>query len=274
MEKLSARSVHFGYAAHAVLRDVSLAVHEGEVFCLLGPNGSGKTSLLKIFLGLLRPRSGLVLAENRPLEVWSPKELARQVAYVPQLHRMAFAYRVLDVVLMGRMAHSGLFGRTRGEDEAAAREALERLDIGHLAAKSYAEISGGERQLTLIARALAQGAKTLVMDEPLNGLDYGNQLRVLERITHLAAEGYAILKTTHFPDHALWMASKVALLRQGRIAACGPPDEVMTSRMLSELYQADIRLAPVSPELRVCLPLSVLEQETSLVSSGRTLCAG
>lgn len=274
MEKLSARSVHFGYAAHAVLRDVSLAVHEGEVFCLLGPNGSGKTSLLKIFLGLLRPRSGLVLAENRPLEVWSPKELARQVAYVPQLHRMAFAYRVLDVVLMGRMAHSGLFGRTRGEDEAAAREALERLDIGHLAAKSYAEISGGERQLTLIARALAQGAKTLVMDEPLNGLDYGNQLRVLERITHLAAEGYAILKTTHFPDHALWMASKVALLRQGRIAACGPPDEVMTSRMLSELYQADIRLAPVSPELCVCLPLSVLEQETSLVSSGRTLCAG
>lgn len=273
MEKLSVHSVQFGYAKHTVLHDVSFTVHRGEVFSLLGPNGGGKTSLLKLVLGLLRPRSGAVLVDGRPVAAWSPKELARRVAYVPQLHRMAFAYRVLDVVLMGRIAHSGLFGRMRREDAAATRQALERLGIPHLAEKSYAEISGGERQLTLIARALAQGAETLVMDEPLNGLDYGNQIRVLEGITQLAAGGYTFLKTTHFPDHALWTASRVALLYQGRIAACGPPAEVMTSRLLSELYQADIRLVPIRPGLRACLPRSVLKHSAFSLPD-RTLCAG
>lgn len=275
MEKLSAKSIHFGYGSHAVLHDVSLTVNHGEVFSLLGPNGSGKTSLLKVFLGLLRPKSGTVLVEGKSVNAISPRELARRVAYVPQLHRMAFAYRVLDVVLMGRMAHSGLFGRLRKEDTGIAQNALERLGIGHLAEKSYAAISGGERQLTLIARALTQGAKTLIMDEPLNGLDYGNQIRVLEGITQLASTGYTFLKTTHFPDHALWMASRVALLRQGRIVAAGPPAEIMTSRMLSELYQADISLVPVGADLRTCLPSSVLEgASSSPPRPGRILCAG
>jgi iron complex transport system ATP-binding protein len=275
MEKLSARSVFFGYGKKAVLHDVSLTVTRGEVFSLLGPNGSGKTSLLKVFLGLLRPQSGSVLVDGKSVKDRTPRDLARRVAYVPQLHRMAFSYRVLDVVLMGRMVHSGLFGRIRKEDASIARESLERLGIGHLAEKSYAAVSGGERQLTLIARALTQGAKTLIMDEPLNGLDYGNQIRVLERITQLAEAGYTFLKTTHFPDHALWMASRVALLCRGRITALGPPAEIMTAQRLSELYQADISLIPVGANLCTCLPRSILDGDSfTSPRPDRIMCAG
>lgn len=275
MEKLRADSISFGYTERPVLRGVSLTVRQGEVVSLLGPNGSGKTSLLKILLGLLRPRQGEAFIDGRPVSAWTPRETARRVAYVPQVHRTPFAFRVLDVAAMGRLAHCGLFGRLGAQDMALAEAALDRLRIGHLAQAGYTEISGGERQLTLIARALAQGARTLIMDEPLNGLDYGNQIRVLEQITSLAAEGFTFVKTTHFPDHALWMASRVVLLRRGRIIANGPPAEVMNARLLSDLYQADISLVSVGNGVRACLPHSVL-QTTPIPEShaGRTLCAG
>jgi len=275
MEKVHAASIAFGYTGKRVLNNVSLTVRQGEVVSLLGPNGSGKTSLLKILLGLLRPQCGEVHIDGLPVAGQSPKDLAKRVAYVPQLHRMAFGYRVLDVVLMGRLAHSRLFGRTRRQDEHIARTALERMSVSHLAEANYSEISGGERQLTLIARALTQGARTLIMDEPLNGLDYGNQIRVLEQITSLAADGYTFIKTTHFPDHALWMASRVALLRQGRIIADGPPDQVMNAKMLSSLYQADISLVSVGGGVRTCLPRSVLHNVPVPGSHAeRILCAG
>lgn len=275
MDKIVADSIVFGYSRKTVLHGVCLRVGQGEVLSLLGPNGSGKTSLLKILLGLLRPASGSVAIDGRPVETMSPKELARSVAYVPQLHRTAFSYRVVDVVLMGRLAHTGLFGRTTKDDERIAEAALDRMGIAHLAEATYSEISGGERQLALIARALTQGAKTLILDEPLNGLDYGNQIRVLEQITGLAAEGFTFVKTTHFPDHALWMASRVILLHHGRIIADGHPHEVMNGRTLSSLYLADIALVPVGDGQRTCLPRSVLDGKPVPGSrAGRSLCAG
>jgi iron complex transport system ATP-binding protein len=275
MDKIAADSIVFGYSRQTVLHGVSLKVGQGEVLSLLGPNGSGKTSLLKILLGLLRPLSGTVAIEGQPVESMSPKELARRVAYVPQLHRIAFSYRVLDVVLMGRLAHSGLFGRATKEDGRIAEAALDRLGISHLAEAAYSEISGGERQLTLIARALTQGARTLILDEPLNGLDYGNQIGVLEQITSLAADGFTFVKTTHFPDHALWMATRVVLLHHGRIIADGKPHEVMSGRTLSSLYLADIALVPVGDGLRTCLPRTVLDKKPVPGShAGRSLCAG
>lgn len=258
MEKIRARHIVFGYTSCHVLHDVSLRVHQGEVVSLLGPNGSGKTSLLKILLGLRTAQSGEVHIEGHAVTSLSPRELARRVAYVPQVHRMAFAYHVQDVVLMGRMAYADIFGRVSGKDLDIAQNALKRLRIDHLADASYGEISGGERQLTLIARALAQGARILILDEPLNGLDYGNQIRVLEHITRLAAEGYTFIKTTHFPDHALWMATRVLLLHQGSIVADGPPSDVLQEATLSHLYQADIAMVSVAPTLKACLPRSVL----------------
>ncbi len=275
MDKIVADSIVFGYTRQSILHGVSFKVVQGEVLSLLGPNGCGKTSLLKILLGLLRPLSGSVTIDGIPVGVMSPKELARRVAYVPQLHRIAFSYRVIDVVLMGRLAHSGLFGRTTTEDEQIAEAALARLDISHLAGAAYSEISGGERQLTLIARALTQEAKTLILDEPLNGLDYGNQIRVLEQISSLAADGFTFVKTTHFPDHALWMASRVVLLNNGRIIADGVPHEVMNGRTLSNLYMADIALVSVGDGVRTCLPRTVLDTKPVPGShAGRSLCAG
>lgn len=275
MDKITANSIVFRYTHRTILHDVSLRVGQGEILSLLGPNGSGKTSLLKILLGLLRPDSGSVAIDGRPIDSMTPKEMARTMAYVPQFHRIAFSYRVLDVVLMGRLAHTGLFGRTTTEDEGLALAALERMGIAHLADTTYSEISGGERQLALIARALTQEARTLILDEPLNGLDYGNQLSVLEQISSLAAEGYTFVKTTHFPDHALWMSSRVILLHQGKIIADGHPHEVMNSRVLSSLYLADIALVPIGNGQKTCLPRSILDKKTAPgARTGRSLCAG
>lgn len=257
MEKVRAEAVEFGYSRTPVLKGVSLRVARGDVLSLLGPNGSGKTTLLKLLLGLYRPSAGTVYLEGRPVLEMTPRELARSIAYVPQLHRMSFAYSVLDVVLMGRVSYTSLFSRSTPQDREIALEALERLGVVDLRDRAYTEISGGERQLTLIARALAQGADTLVMDEPLNGLDYGNQIRLLESIAGLASEGYTFIKSTHFPDHALWVASRVVLMRRGEVVAEGPTAEVMSEANISKLYQADIRILDLPGGFRTCLPRSL-----------------
>lgn len=275
MHTLESRAITFGYGKRTVLHAVSLTVRQGEIVSVLGPNGCGKTTLLKILLGLLKPQSGSVYVNGRPATAMTPKVLARSIAYVPQIHRTPFAFKVIDVVAMGRVTHSGLFGRITKNDEECAHNALDQLNIAHLAQSSYTEISGGERQLTLIARALAQGARTLILDEPLNGLDFGNQIHVLNQITRLAKAGFTFVKTTHFPDHALWMASRVVLMRSGRVIADGEPAAVLHSRVVSDLYQADIALIDVGDGVRTCLPHSVLkDRPVPELHAVRLLCAG
>jgi iron complex transport system ATP-binding protein len=231
----------FGYRRVPVIGCLSLAIEEGGVLALLGPNGSGKTTLLKLILGILRPAQGAVRLLGRDIQVLSARERARQLAYVPQVHREAFGYRVFDVVLMGRMPHTSIFSRYGEADRRLARGALEKLAIAHLAERPYTEISGGERQLTLIARALAQGARIFIMDEPTNGLDYGNQVRLLERVARLSQEGYTCVLTTHHPDHALAVADRVVMMRRGAIIRDGIPRETITARTLGELYGLDER---------------------------------
>jgi iron complex transport system ATP-binding protein len=170
--------ISFSYRRKELLKGVDLTVSEGSVLAMLGPNGSGKTTLLKLMIGLLKPAQGTVSLNGREIHAMPHRELARQVAYVPQVHKEAFAYRVFDVVLMGRMPHKSFFSRYGKADHKIAAESLEKLGIGHLTERPYTEISGGESQLTLIARAMAQGARVFIMDEPTNGLDYGNQVRL------------------------------------------------------------------------------------------------
>lgn len=256
--KLHARSVDFGYSRELVLRDVTLRVAAGEVVSLLGPNGSGKTTLLKLLLGLYRPRSGEVLLDGKPVQFQDAKGLARKIAYVPQVHRMAFAYSALDMALMGRMPHKSFFSRFSDEDRSIALQALDRLGVADLRDRPYTEISGGERQLVLIARALTQGADTLVMDEPLNGLDYGNQIRLLEQISKLSREGYTFIQSTHFPDHALWIADHAVMLNHGAVVADGRPEEIMTDGSISRLYGAGIAILDMPNGLRTCVPRSLL----------------
>lgn len=254
MALIEARGIGFRYLAKAVLSDVSFAVDTGEVVSVLGPNGSGKTTLLKVILALLAPQAGSVRFEGRPVSGMSRRELANRMAYVPQTHRIGFAYRVLDVVLMGRTPHKAFFSPYSKHDVSLAHQSLERLSILHLKDRYYNEISGGERQLTLIARSLAQGARTLIMDEPANGLDYGNQMRLLHQISDLAKEGFTFVKSTHAPDHALWIASRVLMMKEGRIMAAGKPADVIDGSAIRELYNTRVDVCSMNGGLRMCVP--------------------
>ncbi len=259
--KLAAQDLAFGYRGHRVGSGVTLELAAGEVLCLLGPNGSGKTTLFKTLLGLLPPQSGAVLIEDRDARTLTRDAIARQISYVPQAHGAFFPYTVRETVLMGRTAHLGLFSAPAAHDHAATSAAIERMGITHLADSIYTQISGGERQLALIARALAQKARMVVMDEPTANLDFGNQVRVLERIRALAGEGIGVLLSTHDPDHAFLCADRVAMLHQGRLVVCGETAAVMTAPQLQQLYGIPVSVTEVSLQgggsRKVCLPLEL-----------------
>ncbi len=244
----------YGYSRHPVLDNISLSFAPGEVVSLLGPNGSGKTTLLKLLLGLYSPKQGQVLLEGRPVSTIAPKQLARRIAYVPQIHQISFGYRVLDVVMMGRLPHKPFFFRYSEADKRAALLALERLSISHLKDRAYTAVSGGERQLILIARALVQEADIFIMDEPVNGLDYGNQIRLLGRIADLARSGYTFIKSTHFPDHALWISDRVVMLKAGRVVADGPTADTITRTNLYRIYSTPVDVIGLDGGGRICIP--------------------
>jgi iron complex transport system ATP-binding protein len=235
-------SLSFQYRRTPVIDGLALTIDEGGVVALLGPNGSGKTTLLKLLLGLLKPSHGVIRLRGKDIGEIPRQELACQLAYVPQVHHEAFGFLVFDVVLMGRMPHSSFYSRYGDKDKQIVWDALEKLGILHLAKRPYTEISGGERQLTLIARALAQGARVFVMDEPTNGLDYGNQIRLLERVGRLADEGYTFIFTSHHPDHALAIADRVMMMQRGAIIHDGAPQAIVTPEGLAELYGLPAKL--------------------------------
>ncbi len=249
-----------GYGSRPVISHVSLEVHPGEVLCLLGPNGSGKTTLFKTILGLLKPRHGRVLLDGADTGSWSPRELARVLGYIPQAHTPPFPFRVLDVVLMGRTAHLAAFASPSEEDLAIARQTLETLNIAHLQDRVYTEISGGERQLVLIARALAQQPRILIMDEPTSNLDFGNQLLVLSQVRRLAQMGLAVVMASHFPDHAFLYSSRALLLKKGMVFALGRPENTVTEESLQRLYGVEVKIIrarlPNGEETRVCVPVT------------------
>lgn len=236
---IEARKLTIGYRGRPVGSGISLGIDLGEVLCLLGPNGSGKTTLFKTLLGLLPPLAGTVQVLGEPVADWSRAAFARKVGYVPQAHAGIFPFTVEDIVLMGRAARIARFATPSNRDIRLAADCLAALGIAHLRQRTYTEISGGERQLTLIARALAQEPVLLVMDEPTASLDFGNQIRVLEHIGRLRERGIAVLMSTHQPEHALRVADRIALLAPGRMVGIGKPAEVATPNALAELYGVD-----------------------------------
>jgi iron complex transport system ATP-binding protein len=233
---LRARGLSIGYEGRSIASGIDLAVARGEVLCLLGPNGAGKTTLFKTLLGLIPPIAGEVTIGERPIDSLTRAELARSMAYVPQAQVMEFAYTVLDLVLMGRTAHLGPFSAPGARDHERARLALADLGIADMAAAEANRISGGQRQLCLVARALAQDAPMLVMDEPTASLDLGNRLLVLERVRALREQGYGVVFSTHDPDQARELATTVAVIAGGRLAAYGTPQETITGPILSAVY--------------------------------------
>jgi iron complex transport system ATP-binding protein len=245
--KLEGSDLTIGYSDHTVGRGLDVALATGEVLALLGPNGGGKTTLLKTLLGLLKPKAGAVTLAGKPLGSYSIRERARVVAYVPQVHIGTFAFTVETVVLMGRTAHGNLFSRPSAHDRAVTAAVLERFGIAQLAARPYTMISGGERQLVLLARALAQEPQFIVLDEPTASLDFGNQGKVMREIRALASSGHGVLFTTHDPNHALRVADRAYLLREGTRIAEGPVASVMKRAQLEALYRAPVERL-VDPE--------------------------
>jgi iron complex transport system ATP-binding protein len=239
----------------AVGRDVDIDLLSGEVLCLLGPNGSGKTTLFKTLLGLLPAQTGVVLLEGKSITELSRQDIARRIAYVPQAHTAHFPFRVIDMVVMGRTAHLGMFAAPTSVDRQRAREALALLGIPELAEREYTRISGGQRQLALVARALVQDAPAIVMDEPTANLDFGNQVIVLSEVKRLAARGLAVLLSTHDPDHAFSIASRVALLDKGRLVDQGVALAVLTSSKLKSVYGIDVVIERLNNGQTVCAPI-------------------
>ena len=234
VEKLS-----FSYCTRNVLHDVSFCAEDGKLLAILGPNGVGKTTLFRCILGLLPNYTGDILLNGVNARTLPPRELAHHIAYIPQQHGQAFNYSVLDMVLMGTSHRISAFSAPKARELEAAHAALSRVGIQYLSEKNYAHLSGGEQQLVLVARALAQQTKTLLMDEPTSSLDYGNQTRILEQVHTLANEGYTVLLSTHNPQHALWYADAALALQEGRVAAFGAPAAVLTPTLVSALYGVD-----------------------------------
>ncbi len=256
MALLEARGIGHAYGSRTILDGIDLAFEKGEVVSLLGPNGCGKTTLIKILLGIISPRAGQVVFEGTPIARLSPKAYARRVAYVPQVHRTAFPYAVEDVVAMGRIPHQSAWSLSAERDHECVKDALAKLRIEHLRKRAYTEISGGERQLTLIARALAQGADTFIMDEPTSALDYGHQVRLLEQLARLADEGLTCISSTHSPEHALWASDRVVMIQGGHVVADGTPEEQVVPENLRLLYGVQVRVAKVG-EHAACIPCAL-----------------
>ena len=235
---LQATDLTFGYdPARPVVQDVSLHVDAGEVVFLLGHNGSGKTSLLSCLSGVLRPHAGSITIDGRDVQAMTPAERAQRIGLIPQLHVAVFGYDVLDVVLMGRAPHLSTFSAPTREDRAIALESLDRVGLAGFHERRYTELSGGERQLVMVARGLTQRCDVLLMDEPDAHLDPRNQLRVLEVVSDLAREhGLSFVVSSHSPNSALMFADRVLLLRHGHTLALGSVHDTLTETLLSEAY--------------------------------------
>lgn len=233
---LTVRDVSFAYGTTPVLDGVGFELARGELCALFGPNGTGKSTLFKCVLGHLA-RRGEVHIDGQDTARLGAGRLARLVAYVPQEHRPPFPYLVREMVLMGRTPHlGGVFGPSR-RDEAAAEEAMERIGVEDLADRSYTTLSGGQRQLVLLARALAQDTPLLLLDEPTASLDFGNQLLLWQTVRGLTAEGRTALICTHDPNHVLWFCDRALVLgRHGRLLEDGPVDDVVRDDLVRSLY--------------------------------------
>jgi iron complex transport system ATP-binding protein len=239
---IEVKNASFSYGKEPVFGGINLRIKRGEIFCLLGPNGCGKSTLLQCLLGILRLNSGAVTLDGRNVADMRPWEIARKLAYIPQLHEKPFPFKVIDVVLMGRVSYTGLFALPTEEDREIALAALEQTGMSKYREKPYTQLSGGETQLVMVARALAQQTPVLVMDEPTTHLDFHNELHFLETVVRLVGEsGMTVIMATHFPNHCFYfennrIKTKVALMNDRVVAGLGSPSAVLTERQMWETF--------------------------------------
>lgn len=244
-----------GYRRGPILiNELDLAVRAGEILSILGRNGVGKSTLLRTLTGHMPPRGGNVRLSGDDIGWLKPDEIARRIAVVPQFHSAVFAFTVADLVLMGRTAHIGTFRQPGKKDERKAMEMLERVGIADIADRPVPRISGGQRQMALIARALLQEPTVLLLDEPTSHLDMANQVQVLDLLADLRQSGLAVIMTSHFPEHALALKGQALLLGMSAGPQAGPAEAVVTEENLKAAYGVPVELVR-SPGGRIaCVP--------------------
>lgn len=249
------KNISFSYNDEQIFSDISFSIGRGEVLCILGPNGTGKTTLIKCLNGLHDIDSGDILINGKNIKKLSFREISKHIGYIPQSHVPSFPFKVFDVVLMGRAPYLNLTDSPKEEDVKIAQEALKTLGIEYLKDKEYTNLSGGERQLVFLARVLCQKPDMLILDEPTSHLDFGNQIKLLEIIDNLAKSGLSIIMSSHFPDHAFLSSTKVAIMKDKRFIDFGTPDDVVTEENLRKAYSIDVKLIEWDDKRKVCVPM-------------------
>ena len=249
----------FAYEKTPVLEQIDFTAQKGQLIAVLGKNGAGKSTLFKCILGFLTKYEGTIELDGRDIRALSRKELAKTAAYIPQSEIPIYNYTVFDTVLMGTTGQLSPFESPKEEQKKTAGAAIEMLGISGLAERGINDLSGGERQLALLARAIAQQAKILVMDEPTANLDYGNQHLVMQKINKMVKSGYTVLLSTHNPEHALLYATHVLALKDHRVKACGRADTVITEELIEDLYGMAVKITVTQTngrEIKTCIPLT------------------
>ncbi len=244
--ELNVANLSCGYGKKEVIRQVTFSIKSGEVLCVLGANGCGKTTLFKGLMQFLPLFSGEVLIDGKNAKNISLNNFAKAVSYIPQNHIPAFSYTVAQIALMGRTCYIPPFASPTKQDEYIVDEALRSLNITHLKNAYYTEISGGERRLALIARTLCQQAKIIIMDEPGSDLDYANQLLMEKTILDLKEQGYGIIFSTHAPEYPFSVANKALILKKGIPLAFGKTLEVLTETNFKEAYGVNMQIAEIT----------------------------
>lgn len=256
----------FSYGDHLVFKDITLETKRGEIFCIMGKNGCGKSTLLDCILGFHTLDTGSLLVSGKAVSTYKPLELAKQMAYLPQSYDRSFPYKVRQVVLMGRTAYMGHFGSPSSEDKHLVNKLMAQIGIDHLAERPYTTLSGGELQMVMLARALAQESPLILMDEPTAHLDYYNELLFLETIAELVHTGNrSIFMATHSPNQAFYLESKgipvrVGLMWQGQLFESGTPKAVLTPQNLRRVYSIDAQIIETQ-DMRQVVPIKTLKEK-------------
>ncbi len=252
---LAVKDLFFSYKTENVLKGISFDVTEGTLVCVLGKNGAGKSTLFRCILGLLKGYGGKIGIDGMKADTLSAGELARKISYIPQNHSTAFSYSVFDMVMMGTTTHLGQFINPGKKERATADAALEMMNIKHLKSRNFSNISGGEQQMVLIARAIAQQTKIIIMDEPCANLDYGNQIKVMKAVKNLARRGYLVIQSTHNPEHVFLFADEVLVILDGKVEAKGKADEILTEELLKKIYGINVNLHKIAGrQIKYCVP--------------------
>ncbi len=252
-------NLSFSYGDRLIIDKINFYVEDGQLISVLGPNGVGKSTLFRCILGLLKDYTGKIFLTGKDIKKLSTGEMAKLIAYIPQSHYPSFNYSVFDMVLMGTAVQISSLSSPGKKQIELVNRALDKMGIYHLKERGYMQISGGERQLVLLARALVQEAKILVLDEPTSNLDFGNQIKVMLQIKNLAKEGYTIIQSTHNPDQTFLFSDKIIAMKGGRIIKYGKPDDIISNDLIQSLYDVDVEIQSLyDDKIRVCIPCDAI----------------